>query len=67
MVFDGLRGTRPHAPGRVLRQLGRKQELPQIADKRKFVTNHENGSVAFAEDMHRMFKSRGVLGEPVPN
>ena len=67
LVFAGLRGTRPYAPGRVLRQLGGKQELPQIADMRKFVTDHENGRVAFSEDMRRMWRSRKVLGEPVPD
>ena len=67
LVFAGLRGTRPYAPGRVLRQLGGKQELPQIADMRKFVTDHENGRVAFSEDMRRMWRSRRVLGEPVPD
>ena len=50
-----------------MRQLGGKQELPQIADKRKFVTDHENGRVAFAEDMHRMWRYQRVLGELVPN
>ncbi|XP_027771185.1 uncharacterized protein LOC114076407 [Solanum pennellii] len=67
LVFAGLRGTRPYASGRVLRQLGGKQELPQIADMMKFATYHENGRVAFAEDMYRMWRSRRVLGEPVPN
>ena len=43
LVFYGLRGTRTYAPGRVLRQLGGKQELPQIADMRKFATDYENG------------------------
>ena len=62
LVFVGLRGTRPYAPGRVLRQLGEKQEFPQIADVRKFATDHENGRVAFAEDIRRMCKSRRVLG-----
>ncbi|KAH0735660.1 hypothetical protein KY285_011367 [Solanum tuberosum] len=28
LIFAGLRGTRPYAPSRVLRQLGGKQELP---------------------------------------
>ena len=67
MIFVGLRGTRPYAPGRVLRQLGGTQELPQIADTRKFVTDHENEQVAFAEDMRRMWRSRRVLCELVPN
>ncbi|KAK4715538.1 hypothetical protein R3W88_013876 [Solanum pinnatisectum] len=31
LIFAGLRGTRPYAPGRVLRQLGGKQEIPQTA------------------------------------
>ena len=34
LVFALLRGTRPYAPGRVLRQLEGKQELPLIADMR---------------------------------
>ncbi|XP_015089782.1 uncharacterized protein LOC107032720 isoform X2 [Solanum pennellii] len=67
LVFGGLRGTGPYAPVRVLRQLGGKQDLPQIADMRKYATDHENGRVAFAEDMCRMWRSRRVLGEPVPN
>ncbi|TMX05332.1 hypothetical protein EJD97_024265 [Solanum chilense] len=56
LVFVGLRGTRTFAPARVLRQLGGKQELAQIANMRKFATDHENGRVAFAEDMHKMWK-----------
>ncbi|TMW87310.1 hypothetical protein EJD97_020123, partial [Solanum chilense] len=67
LVFAGLRGTRPYASGRVLRQPGGKQEFPQIADMRKFATDHQNGRVAFAEDMRRMWRSQRVLGEPVPN
>ena len=67
LVFAGLRGTRPYAHCQVLRQLRGKQELPQIADMRKFATDHENGRVAFAEDMRRMWRCRRVLGEPVPN
>ena len=62
LVFAGLKGTRLYASGRVLRQLGGKQEFPQIADVRKFATDHENGRVAFAEDIRRMCKSRRVLG-----
>uniref|UniRef100_A0A3Q7FM13 Uncharacterized protein n=1 Tax=Solanum lycopersicum TaxID=4081 RepID=A0A3Q7FM13_SOLLC len=65
--LQGLREEAPYAPGRVLRKLGGKQELPQIADMRKFVTDHENGQVAFSEDMRRMWRSRRVLGEPVPD
>ena len=34
---------------------------------RKFATDHENGRVAFTEDMRRMWRSRRVLGETVPN
>ena len=60
-VFAGLRGTRPYALNHVLRQLGGKQELPQIAYMRKFATDHENGRVAFAKDMHRMWRFRRVL------
>ena len=48
MVFTGVRWTRLYAPGRVLRQIGGKQELLQITDMRKFATNHENGEVTFA-------------------
>lgn len=43
LVFARLRGTRTYAPGRVLRQLGEKQELSQIADMKIFATDHENG------------------------
>ena len=43
LVFAGLRGIRQYAPGRVLKQLGGKQESPQIAEMRKFATDHENG------------------------
>uniref|UniRef100_M1CMJ9 Aminotransferase-like plant mobile domain-containing protein n=2 Tax=Solanum tuberosum TaxID=4113 RepID=M1CMJ9_SOLTU len=67
LIFAGLRGTRPYAPGRVLRQLGGKQEIPQISDMKKFVTDHENGRVSFAEDIRRAWKTRRILGEPVPN
>ena len=67
LVVVGLRGSRTYAPGRVLLQLGGKQELPQIADMRKFATDHENGRVAFADDLRRMWRSQRVLGEPVPN
>ena len=41
--------------------------MAQIANMRKFATDHENGRVAFAEDMRRMWRCRRVLGEPVPN
>ena len=67
LIFAGLRGTRPYAPGRALRQLGGKQEIPQIADMKKFATDHENGRVSYAEDMRRAWKTRRILGEPVPN
>ena len=67
LLFAGLRGTRPYALGRVLRQVGGKQELPQIADMRIFATDHENGRVAFVKDMRKMWGYRRVLGEPVPN
>lgn len=43
LVFGGLRGSGPYAPSRVLRQLGGKQELPQMAYTRKFATDYENG------------------------
>ena len=36
LVFARLRGIRPYAPGRVLRKLEGKQELPLIADMRYF-------------------------------
>ncbi|KAH0773166.1 hypothetical protein KY290_010303 [Solanum tuberosum] len=52
LIFAGLRGTRPYAPGRVLRQLGGKQEIPQIANMKKFATDHENGRVSYVEDIH---------------
>ena len=67
LVFAGLRGTRPYALGRVLRQLGRKQELSQIAHMRIFANDHENGQVACVEDLRRMWRYRRVLGEPVLN
>ena len=54
LVIVGLRGTRQYTPGRVLRQLGGKQELPQIADMTKFTTDDKNGRVSFAEDIRRM-------------
>ena len=38
-----------------------------MADMKKIETDHENGRVAFAEDMRRMWRSQRVLGEPVPN
>ena len=41
--------------------------MPQITDMRKFATDHENGRVAFAEDMCKMWRYQRVLGEPVPN
>ncbi|KAH0644539.1 hypothetical protein KY284_032423 [Solanum tuberosum] len=49
LILAGLMGTRPYAPSRVLRQLGGKQELPQTADMTRFVTDHENGEVAFTK------------------
>ncbi|KAK4725509.1 hypothetical protein R3W88_028288 [Solanum pinnatisectum] len=61
------KGTRPYAPSRVLRQLGGKQELPQIEDMTRFATDHENGEVAFTKKMLQLWKTRRVLGEPVPN
>ncbi|KAK4738111.1 hypothetical protein R3W88_001808 [Solanum pinnatisectum] len=67
LIFAGLRGTRPYAPGRVLRQLGGKQEIPQIADMKKFATDHEDGRISYVEDIRRTWKTRRVLGEPVPN
>ncbi|KAK4711170.1 hypothetical protein R3W88_005683 [Solanum pinnatisectum] len=57
----------PYAPGRVLRQLGGKQEIPQIADMKKFATDHEDGRISYVEDIRRTWKTRRVLGEPVPN
>ena len=54
LVFVGLRGTRPYAPSRNLRQLGGKQELSKIADMRKYATEHENRQVAFAVDICRI-------------
>ncbi|KAH0673042.1 hypothetical protein KY284_024129 [Solanum tuberosum] len=67
LIFAGLRGTRPYAPGRVVRQLGGKQEIPQIADMKKFATDYENGRVSYAKDIRRTWKTRRVLGEPIPN
>ncbi|KAH0693894.1 hypothetical protein KY285_020991 [Solanum tuberosum] len=67
LIFAGLRGTRPYAPRRVLRQLGGKQEIPQIADMRRFATDHENGQISYAEDIRRTWKTQRVLGKPVPN
>ncbi|KAK4732014.1 hypothetical protein R3W88_025002 [Solanum pinnatisectum] len=61
------KGTRPYAPSRVLRQLGGKQELPQIEDMTRFATDHKNGEVAFTKKMLQLWKTRRVLGEPVPN
>ncbi|KAH0672440.1 hypothetical protein KY290_024680 [Solanum tuberosum] len=67
LIFAGLRGTRPYAPSRVLRQLGEKQKLPQIEDKTRFVKDHENGEVAFTKKILQLWKTRRVLGEPVPS
>ncbi|KAH0725369.1 hypothetical protein KY284_001234 [Solanum tuberosum] len=67
LIFAGLRGIGSYAPGRVLRQLGRKQEISQIVDMRKFATDHENGRIFYTEDIRRAWKTRMVLGEPVPN
>ncbi|KAK4736923.1 hypothetical protein R3W88_000620 [Solanum pinnatisectum] len=61
------KGTRSYALSRVLRQLGGKQELPQIEDMTRFVIDHENGEVAFTKKMLQLWKTRRVLGEPVPN
>ncbi|KAH0698961.1 hypothetical protein KY284_013176 [Solanum tuberosum] len=58
LIFAGLRGTRPYAPSRVLRQLGGKQELPQIEDMTRFVTDHENGEVAFTKKMFQLWKTQ---------
>ena len=57
MVFSRLRGTRPYAPDQVLRKLGGKQEHHQVADMRKFATDHENGQVAFTEKIRRIWRS----------
>lgn len=51
LVFAGLRGTQPYAPGRVLRQLGCKQVVPQMGDIRKFATDHKDDQVSFARMM----------------
>ncbi|KAH0725473.1 hypothetical protein KY284_001338 [Solanum tuberosum] len=67
LIFAGLRGTRPYASSRVLRQLGGKQELTQIEDMTRFVTDHENGEVVFTKKMLQLWKTRRVLGEPEPN
>ncbi|KAH0669440.1 hypothetical protein KY285_023601 [Solanum tuberosum] len=70
LIFAGLRGTRPYAPSRVLRQLGGKQELSQIEDMTRFVTDHENGEVIFSKKMLQLWKTRRSLAEtiePGPN
>ncbi|KAK4734443.1 hypothetical protein R3W88_008704 [Solanum pinnatisectum] len=53
LIFAGLRGTRPYALGRVLRQLGKKQEIPQIANMKKFATDHEDERISYVEDIRR--------------
>ncbi|OIT01976.1 hypothetical protein A4A49_56815, partial [Nicotiana attenuata] len=37
LVLIGLWCTRPHTPARVMRQLGRRQEVPYIPDSRDFI------------------------------
>uniref|UniRef100_M1DY74 Uncharacterized protein n=1 Tax=Solanum tuberosum TaxID=4113 RepID=M1DY74_SOLTU len=34
---------------------------------KKFATDHENGRVSYAEHIRRAWKTRRILGEPVPN
>lgn len=66
LVFARLRGTRPYAPGRVLRQLGCKQVTPQTVDMAKFTTDHRDGWVAFAKMIISKWKTRSVAGDRVP-
>lgn len=67
LVFAGLRGTRPYTPGRVLRQLGCKQVIPQASDMGKFATDHKDGQVSFARMMIREWKTRCMAAGKVPN
>ncbi|KAH0716981.1 hypothetical protein KY285_013012 [Solanum tuberosum] len=67
LILPGLRGTRPYAPARVLRQLGGKQELPQTKHMSRFVADHEDRQVAFSKKILQLWKARRVLGEPTPN
>lgn len=67
LVFAGLRGTRPYAPSRVLRQLGCVQVIPEIGYMKKFATDHKDGQVSFDRMIIRGWKTRSLAGGKVPN
>ncbi|XP_060182095.1 uncharacterized protein LOC132611728 [Lycium barbarum] len=56
LVLIGLRGLQPYAPLRVLRQSGRKQNTPLVADMNHYYVDYKEGKIPFAKEVIRMWK-----------
>lgn len=56
LVLIGLRGLQPYAPLRVLRQSGRKQNIPLVADMSHYCVDYKEGKIPFAKEVIRMWK-----------
>ncbi|MCE3049724.1 hypothetical protein HAX54_045600 [Datura stramonium] len=62
-ILAGLRGTHPYM-GRVLRQLGMRQETPQVGEMTRYITEHEEGVVTLKDMIVRGWRQR-KFGEPM--
>ncbi|MCD9642059.1 hypothetical protein HAX54_028657 [Datura stramonium] len=53
LALTGIRGIRPYAPARVLRQFERKQNFPQVGYMGVYVIDYEECGVPYANDIVR--------------
>ncbi|XP_060213812.1 uncharacterized protein LOC132640996 [Lycium barbarum] len=61
LVLIGLRGLQPYTPQRILRQSGRKQNIPLVVDMDHYQADYKEGKIPFAKEVINMWKSRETM------
>ncbi|XP_060179912.1 uncharacterized protein LOC132609777 [Lycium barbarum] len=61
LILMGLQSLQPYAPLRTLRQSGRKQNIPLVADMDYYRADYKEGKIPFLKEVIRMWKLRETM------